>query len=1126
MSSNRKRKIIGVAVISGVILVSVASVGAVKLVNEANATEVNKYVTAQASSAKESNSYAEEKNYSDGTFSYRIMNNNAIAITQINLEKISDDNGYLIIPTEIEDRPVRRLGTDDTPIKFTVSESTSKSYKIIVPRKVTSIYMNDKEKTSISTYFLSTNINSTNIKQIESTGSYEDNYEENQIYGIRGTGLEKLNNYAGDIYNYSIVNEDTNDYGHGYGKGYKVTGLISALKSKKIDIRIPEFIKDNSEVIHPVISVEGDYNEISNIIFPTTLNKISGSYSGINKFYVLGKKTNIDGSITLNQKGNSSYYGFENSGMQSYCASNSSISMSKLAIENDLEIKNADSLKVGVPLTTKYLEIYAGIYEESTDISKPFVATEQILDSGNIQIKTASGKDAFSTAGSNMVVVNYCGKQSSVSVNVSNLLLKYNLQPDEEIFDGTQNKTISYNEAVGELKIPTKENKLFGGWVTYKNVPITSQTRATTDKDIDCFATWQEGNVYEVTLLEGQGVTAPGTDKIYYCYRNVNNNAYYLNKTVNNNGAEEMEDMLGTNGSGYSKIVAPAKQNENFKGYFTAATGGTKIIDENGYMTENAQSISQDTTLYAQWTKNEEENVQTITLNDMGGTTGYLFVNGDGNVYSDGSCTNSVTLITVPTKNEYEFIGVFRGNTKIIDENGEIYTATLKGMYDANKSDYETTAKWIRKVTFDKNGGTGGTDKLYLSGSTIYSDIALTNKVSSITKPTREGCTFKGYYTTYNNTEVTIINEDGTVNTNNINIYTSTSASTALIAKWIKNEDENVAVTGIEVTPTSSEIKVGGTATITATVKPNNATNKNVTWSSSNTAVATVSNGVVTGKSEGTATITATTEDGNYTAEATITVKKDIEDTEGPIISSVKGEKDSDGKYKVIIKVTDESGIEKILVNGTEITTKDDEGNFYFIPTQNGEYKIEAFDTVENSTEYTYTEKNIITETKIIPDKDSEGNNIIYIETITNKEVDKVIVNGTEITEKDDEGRFCFKPSGNGTYTIEVTYKDGTTERKTYEETRFSENGGNNSGNNNNGGNNGNSGNSGNSGNGTIGNNNNGSDNTTGKTGDTITTSTALTELPKTGTTMGALFAAIASGISAIFAWFKQKRKK
>ena len=47
MNKVQKRKIIGVAVISGVILVSVASVGAVKLVKEANATEVNKYVTAK-----------------------------------------------------------------------------------------------------------------------------------------------------------------------------------------------------------------------------------------------------------------------------------------------------------------------------------------------------------------------------------------------------------------------------------------------------------------------------------------------------------------------------------------------------------------------------------------------------------------------------------------------------------------------------------------------------------------------------------------------------------------------------------------------------------------------------------------------------------------------------------------------------------------------------------------------------------------------------------------------------------------------------------------------------------------------------------------------------------------------
>ncbi|MBB6735973.1 S-layer homology domain-containing protein [Cohnella sp. CBP 2801] len=59
---------------------------------------------------------------------------------------------------------------------------------------------------------------------------------------------------------------------------------------------------------------------------------------------------------------------------------------------------------------------------------------------------------------------------------------------------------------------------------------------------------------------------------------------------------------------------------------------------------------------------------------------------------------------------------------------------------------------------------------------------------------------------------------------------------------------------------------------MTATVAPENATNKNVTWSSSDANVATVANGVVTPVSAGTATITVTTQDGGYTASSTLTV--------------------------------------------------------------------------------------------------------------------------------------------------------------------------------------------------------------------------------------------------------------
>ena len=83
-----------------------------------------------------------------------------------------------------------------------------------------------------------------------------------------------------------------------------------------------------------------------------------------------------------------------------------------------------------------------------------------------------------------------------------------------------------------------------------------------------------------------------------------------------------------------------------------------------------------------------------------------------------------------------------------------------------------------------------------------------------------------------------------------------------------------VAVTGVTVSPTTLDLTVGETSTLTATVTPSNASVKTVTWSSSNTAVATVSStGVVTGVAAGSATITATTTSGGKTATCAVTVK-------------------------------------------------------------------------------------------------------------------------------------------------------------------------------------------------------------------------------------------------------------
>jgi len=83
---------------------------------------------------------------------------------------------------------------------------------------------------------------------------------------------------------------------------------------------------------------------------------------------------------------------------------------------------------------------------------------------------------------------------------------------------------------------------------------------------------------------------------------------------------------------------------------------------------------------------------------------------------------------------------------------------------------------------------------------------------------------------------------------------------------------EAVAVTGVKLNKSTLSMIEGNSETLTATITPTNATNNGITWTSSNTSVAIVSNGKVTAKAAGTATITVTTVDGGYTASCVVTV--------------------------------------------------------------------------------------------------------------------------------------------------------------------------------------------------------------------------------------------------------------
>lgn len=93
-----------------------------------------------------------------------------------------------------------------------------------------------------------------------------------------------------------------------------------------------------------------------------------------------------------------------------------------------------------------------------------------------------------------------------------------------------------------------------------------------------------------------------------------------------------------------------------------------------------------------------------------------------------------------------------------------------------------------------------------------------------------------------------------------------------------QQEQQNVAVTGVSLGAQAITLKVGDERVLTAEVAPANATNKAVTWSTSEATVASVENGRVVALAEGTAVITVTTADGGKTATVTVTVEPVVPD--------------------------------------------------------------------------------------------------------------------------------------------------------------------------------------------------------------------------------------------------------
>ena len=270
----------------------------------------------------------------------------------------------------------------------------------------------------------------------------------------------------------------------------------------------------------------------------------------------------------------------------------------------------------------------------------------------------------------------------------------------------------------------------------------------------------------------------------------------------------------------------------------------------------------------------------TVTFDTAGGTTISSVTVEDGNV---------VTKPANPTKEGYTFAGWYYGDTE----------------YDFSKAvngNITITARWTEDTT-PVSGEKVAVTSVTASKSSISLTVGDTEKLSITVKPnnaTDKKVTYKS-----SDTKVATVSSNGTVTAKTAGSATITATAdgksttikvTVTEAKSTNsgtktNSDSGsssdstpttpstpetpttIAVTGVSLNKTALTLTVGGNETITATVAPSDATNKTVTWSSSNSSVAKVENGKITAVASGTATITVTTADGSKTATATVTVK-------------------------------------------------------------------------------------------------------------------------------------------------------------------------------------------------------------------------------------------------------------
>lgn len=247
-----------------------------------------------------------------------------------------------------------------------------------------------------------------------------------------------------------------------------------------------------------------------------------------------------------------------------------------------------------------------------------------------------------------------------------------------------------------------------------------------------------------------------------------------------------------------------------------------------------------------------------------------------------------------------------------------------------------------------------------------------------------------------------------------------------ILKKWVYEYKYN-EVESVSLNTTYSNLNVGDTLKLTATVNPSNADNKNVKWSSSDTSVATVdSNGNVKGINTGIATIKVTTEDKAKTAICTVNVVSNkvtgitlnktnyilhIGDSLA-ITPTITPSTATNTNYIVTSSNSDVVSVKDNIITANNIG----EATLTF-KTEDGGFTVEAKVTVTNEDNDIFVDDSLRLEDNILSRIDLNNNLVSDIKNMinTNYDITVIDIDGEELSNDDRVGtgtKIQFKENG------------------------------------------------------------------------------------------------------------------